>query len=116
MSPRCTSVSPGGECVVRNLEEKLVSLNPCAHSPHRKSSQASGSASGKSCTATEQIPVQMETDVSLQTIRKPFQNQIHVDSVGVGPCVLEVLFESLTQWIRNLKGSNGKRYKDVKGT
>lgn len=44
----------------------------------------------------------MEADICLETLRKAFQYSIHVDAVGVGPGVLEVLLQPLPERVRNL--------------
>lgn len=44
----------------------------------------------------------MKTDVRLKALGESFQNAVHVDSVRVGPSVLEVLLQSLAKRIRDL--------------
>lgn len=44
----------------------------------------------------------MKTDVRLKALGEPFQNAVHVDSVRVGPSVLEVLLQPLAKRIRDL--------------
>lgn len=39
----------------------------------------------------------MQADVRLQALGEPLQHGIHVDAVGVGPGVLEVLLQPLPQ-------------------
>lgn len=47
----------------------------------------------------------MKTDVRLKALRESFQNTVHVDTVRIGPSVLEVLFQPLTKRIRDLMKS-----------
>lgn len=43
----------------------------------------------------KKVAVEMEADVCLQAFGEAFEHAVHVDTVGVRPCVLEVFFEAL---------------------
>ena len=53
-------------------------------------------------TVLQQVSVEVQANVGLQTFRKALQYGVHVDSVGVRPGVLEVLLQTLPQRIRYL--------------
>ena len=38
----------------------------------------------------EQVSVEVDTNISLQAVREALEDHIHVDAVGVGPCMLEI--------------------------
>lgn len=44
----------------------------------------------------------MQANIRLKTLWKSFENGIHVDAVGVGPRMLKIFFQALSQRIRNL--------------
>lgn len=44
----------------------------------------------------------MKTDVGLKALGKPFQNTVHINPIRIGPRVLKVLFQSLTERIWDL--------------
>ena len=56
----------------------------------------------KGSAVVEQVPVEMDADVGLEAVREALEDHVHVDPVGVRPGVLEVLFQSLLQGVRNL--------------
>jgi hypothetical protein len=45
----------------------------------------------------------MQTNIGLQAFWKSLQHGVHIDTIGVGPRMLEILFQTLPQWIWNLK-------------
>ena len=47
----------------------------------------------------EQVSIEVDTDVGLKTIREALEDHIHVNAVSVGPCVLEILLQSLFQGV-----------------
>jgi hypothetical protein len=67
-----------------------------------ESSQASRRCTIKGGTACQQVSIEMKTNISLQTFWESFQHRVHVNAVGVCPGMLEILFQSLTQWVWNL--------------
>ena len=45
----------------------------------------------------EQVSIEVDADVGLQTVGEALEDHVHVDAVGVGPGVLEVLLQALFQ-------------------
>lgn len=48
----------------------------------------------------------MKTNICLKALGEPFQDAIHINTVGVSPSVLEIFFQSLSQWVRDLMETN----------
>ena len=42
---------------------------------------------------------QVDTDVGLKIVGEAFEDHIHVSAVSVGPIMLEILIQSLFQWV-----------------
>ena len=47
----------------------------------------------------EQVSIEVDTDVGLETVGEAFEDHIHVSAVSVGPIMLEILIQSLFQWV-----------------
>uniref|UniRef100_A0A1I8H256 DHHC domain-containing protein n=1 Tax=Macrostomum lignano TaxID=282301 RepID=A0A1I8H256_9PLAT len=63
----------------------------------RQSPQAAGAGFPEGGAVLQQVAVQVKADVGLQALREALEHQVHVDAVGVGPGVLEVLLQALAQ-------------------
>ena len=101
-SPRCTSVSPGGACVVLNFIDNALHrkhILRCDLTVEYDKSlegvpQAAGRRSLESWTVVEQMSVQMEAHIGLKSLRKALEDEVQVDAVRVRPRVLHTAPES----------------------
>lgn len=69
-------------------------------------SQTAGAGPVEHAAVLQEVSVQVQTDVRLKTLGESLQHRVHVDAVGEGPSVLEVLLEALTQRVRDLMESD----------
>lgn len=68
--------------------------------------ETSRTSAVKGSAIVEQIAIEMKAYVGLKTLREAFEHAVHVDAVGVGPGMLKVLLQSLTQGIWDLMELN----------
>ena len=48
-------------------------------------------------------PLLLEYNYIYDRMTNNFENHIHINPIGVGPCMLEILFQALFQWIWDLE-------------
>ena len=79
--------------VILNLLESFL---PSYDKPVRIPEAARG-GSLEGWAVVEQVSIEVDADVSLETVGEALEDHVHVDAVGVGPGMLEVFLQSLFQ-------------------
>ena len=69
---------------------------PSQHKPVRIPEAARG-RSLEGWAVVEQVSIEVDADVGLETVGEALEDHVHVDAVGVGPGMLEVFLQSLFQ-------------------
>ena len=71
---------------------------PSQHKPVRLPEAARG-GSLEGWAVVEQVSIEVDADVGLETVGEALEDHVHVDAVGVGPSMLEVLLQPLLQGV-----------------